>query len=420
MRPEESQEPSAVRKSRPSAFWQVFGTLFVIALVFSGLELWVRMKESRRFGPNSLHSIALRDPFTAWRNNPAYGRVDRRINSQGFRRDDEVSLEKPPNTIRIFLTGGSVAYGWTTGWPEIDNRFDRLYGNQTISSYLERDLNAIYPRRNWEVINAAVVGYQLNLELAQTESVLLRYRPDCIIYLDGHNDLLSLLHNAGRNYDPYVSTPTRSEFELLANPGSLRSLLVFTAAWMRENSALFRKSMDALENTENAEPEHEAGAGRWPNPIRPFDLNLAEQARFQAAEAQLGYYPHLARQIHRLLDLDGAKAIFVLQPELLLTRKRLAGPEPRLHDYLWKNPALFLYAFQQLYPEVAAKMALAAQQDGFVFRSLTGVFDQTTQQTFTDDCHLTPEGNRIIADQLFSLVEGIFEKQAQAPESSAG
>ena len=66
------------------------------------------------------------------------------------------------------------------------------------------------------------------------------------------------------------------------------------------------------------------------------------------------------------------------------------------------------YSFQQLFPEIAARMTAIIREDGFAFLSLTDAFDQTSEQTFSDDCHLTPAGNRIIAERLFQLLKVMF------------
>jgi hypothetical protein len=412
----DAPQVSSPPKPRHYRHVQILLTLGLAVVVFGGAELVVRTKESKKYGPKSMQSIALRDRFTAWRNNPAYGRVDRHINAQDFRRDRDIFPEKPLDTIRIFLTGGSVAYGWSSGWPDIDSRHDQLYDNQTISYYLEEKLNRTHPSRHWEVINAAVVGYQLNLELAQTQSVLLQYHPDAIIYLDGRNDLLSLLRHADGPYDPYASTPTAAEFELLANPGSWKSFLFFTTVWMRENSALFRKLVERVQPVEESPLSTTSTVpGQVGEKIRLFDLDPAERATFANTERQLEFYPHIARQIQRVLNLDGVKAIFALPPDLLLTHKRLTDTELRLLDRLRSNPPLFLYALQELYPELGRKMAAAGQQNDFSFLNLIDVFDQSTGQMFTDDCHLTPEGNRIVVQRLFELLENtLVPKRASA------
>jgi hypothetical protein len=408
----EDLQPPAGTKPRRRVGLQALLTLILVTVVFGGLELVVRIRQSKRFGPRSFRSIALRDRFSAWRNNPAYGRVDRHINAQGFRRDQDVAEEKPPHGRRIFVTGGSVAYGWTTEWPDIDNRFERLDDDQTVSYYLEQMLNAAYPAEHWEVINAAVVGYQLNLELAQTQSVLLRYRPDYIVYLDGRNDLLSLLRSTDETYDPYASTPTLAEFNLLANPGSFRSGLFFLTVWMRENSAFFRALVERAQSLESPPPKRAPGSRPRSGKVRSGDLSQEEFLRFRSLKSQVGFYPRLARQIQRVVSIDGARAIFLLPPELSLTGKVLTEKEQRMLERARGNPTLFLYAFQELYPEISAGMKAAGEQEGFVFENLQDVFDKTSEQTFTDDCHLTPEGNRLVAARVAQLVGRIVTENA--------
>ncbi len=139
------QRPAAPRP-RHYVLWQVLFALIFVTLILGGLELAARIRRYRKLGPKSLHPVGLRDRFTAWRNNPAYGRVDIEHNSQGFRRDRDVSVEKPPNTVRVFLLGGSAMYGEEGGYPEIDRRYSRIYNNQLIDYYLEQKLNQAFPR----------------------------------------------------------------------------------------------------------------------------------------------------------------------------------------------------------------------------------------------------------------------------------
>ena len=47
--------------------------------------------------------------------------------------------------------------------------------------------------------------------------------------------------------------------------------------------------------------------------------------------------------------------------------------------------------------------------------NLAHVVDQTSQQAFTDYAHLTPEGNRIIAEWLFQLIKGMFAGATKPP-----
>lgn len=102
---EERQQAPPAPGPRHGALLQVLITLVFVTAVFGGIEWVVRRREYSKLGPRALNPLALRDQFSAWRNNPAYWRVDRQINGQGFRRDKDVPPEKPNNTIRIFITG---------------------------------------------------------------------------------------------------------------------------------------------------------------------------------------------------------------------------------------------------------------------------------------------------------------------------
>jgi hypothetical protein len=72
--------------------------------------------------------------------------------------------------------------------------------------------------------------------------------------------------------------------------------------------------------------------------------------------------------------------------------------------------ALYSYLFRQVYFEIAQGMSEAAQKDGFLFLNLVDVFDQTPEQTFSDFAHLTPDGNRVIANHLFEFLTDVFSE----------
>jgi lysophospholipase L1-like esterase len=410
-------------KSRLSAGKRVFFVIFnilVVVLFFGGLEFALRRKHSRTLGPRGWRTRALRDPWAAWRNSPYFRDTNgAQHDAQGFRHDGDVSLEKPPNTVRIFFLGGSAAYGDVGGYPEIDPSHGHLYNNQLIDHYLEEELNTAFPSKRWEVINAATMEYRLHQELARIESILLRYRPDYVILMDGYNDLIGL-SSASSNYDAYASTPHLDEFNLLANPTSGTSLLFFTTTWLKANSELFSSLAGRAQGRFTR--GHRKGLGERPafgDPVDRSELTPTEQAEFATAESQLDEYTHVARQINCILELDGIKAVFLLQPALILTHKPLTETEQRMRAYNLRIDGPYLaYTFERLYPRIAGAMQLAAQRDGFSFLDLTSVFDSTPGQTFSDYCHLTAEGNRVIAEQIFRFLQSSLAETASAASRS--
>ena len=65
---------------------------------------------------------------------------------------------------RLFLMGGSAAYGLGGLWPHIQREYAVLKNAETIDAYLERDLAPQFPGRRVEVINAAINSFQVRGE----------------------------------------------------------------------------------------------------------------------------------------------------------------------------------------------------------------------------------------------------------------
>jgi hypothetical protein len=188
--------------------------------------------------------------------------------------------------------------------------------------------------------------------------------------------------------------------------------LFFLADWIHTNSAAFRIMQDHLRSMEVPSRRAERRKGPVSNPVKFSVLTTLEQGTFATAQSQLAFYTHTVQQIRRILDLDGVRVIFLLQPEVFLTHKQLTDSERwMLDDEL--TMAGRTYCFQRLFPQIAASMTTVARQEGFVFLNLIDAFDQASEQTFSDDAHLTPEGNRIVAEQLFWLLKDMFADQAK-------
>ena len=108
--------------------------------------------------------------------------VNYQINSHSFR-GDEFSLEKPDNTFRIFVVGGSTVQGW--GVTE----------QETISNILQKELNELSINKKFEVINAGFGGAWSKDEVKLVENKIIKFNPDLIIVYDGWNDALKQIGN---------------------------------------------------------------------------------------------------------------------------------------------------------------------------------------------------------------------------------
>jgi lysophospholipase L1-like esterase len=334
-------------------------------------------------------------------------------------------VPKPARTVRAFLIGGSAAYGDTGGYPYIDDPCPRIYNYQLIDHYLEAELNHAFPSVRWEVINAAAVGYRLYQQLALVESVLLHYQPDYVILMDGYNDVFQI-QQAPDNYDPYAATPYKDDFEELANPQSLRGLFRMSSILLAQHSALFRSVKDHWSRLANRTTvKHALAQTADFDKVTLQDLSPADQQQFERSRRQIGYYAHTARQINRILRLDGVTPLFLLQPVLILSDKPLTPGERKLREtHLRVIGRASAYTFRELYAVIANDMREAAKQDGFLFEDLSGAIDHTSDQVFTDYCHLTPAANRAIAGRIYANLKDSFvataarygEQHSRAPK----
>lgn len=105
---------------------------------------------------------------------------DLHINSTGFR-NDEITLQKPPNTYRIVILGGSTAFG---DWVAYDHN----------SAKLLQDLLNKHYSKHIEVINAAVSGYNSEQSIIDYTFRITDYKPDMVIMWHGINDMYIRIH----------------------------------------------------------------------------------------------------------------------------------------------------------------------------------------------------------------------------------
>jgi hypothetical protein len=103
-----------------------------------------------------------------------------------------------------------------------------------------------------------------------------------------------------------------------------------------------------------------------------------------------------------ILEDEGIPTIFMLQPMLALERKNLERM-PEIERQLFAfNVASWPPNYEdfllQATPKIAAMIESEVEPTGASFLDLTAIFRESEGQIFTDYAHLTPEGNRILAE----------------------
>ena len=269
------------------------------------------------------------------------------INLLGFRDERQGYVIKAPRTVRIFLTGGSTAWGSGASSQK-----------QTISYLLEHLINTQMSRKTgyrYEVINTAFPAWTTTQEKLLIEQRLVDMHPDVVLMFSGNNDI----HWTREGRDiRWFHSPMDDNHMLLLNE-------------------LYRSS----------------GHPEWtfPAPSLSSPLDCAGLARISA------------RNVEDAAIATGrvkAHLIFALQPNVATTSKRLSVREQRLAEVPNKP------YWESCYRAMRAELSRVGAPN-YRLIDLSRAFGELDDRTelFVDSYHVADLGNRLIAQALAARID---------------
>jgi hypothetical protein len=317
-------------------------------------------------------------------------------NAQGFRRDENTSREKANGTYRIFVMGGSTAYGLGALTKTGRQKYPVIKNDETIDHYLEGFLKDRISQKRVEVINAAITSHFSHHHLIYLNQTVLKYHPDMVIFIDGFNDY----YPSSKDFDQFRDYPYRKWSHLYLDEPTMKAWTAYTGWW------LFRKSHFV----------HLVG-----KMLHPIWLDIqqigAQQNRIDVDEAlsnlSVNADLNFGKMIERnalILRHEGVVPVFTLQPEIEFRQKKTFTEIERnimqeLADHWQEN---FVEFKNQARTIVHDKMVQATQKTGAFFFDLTDIFGDLEGDIYTDHCHLTPIGNKRVAEYLGERVLSII------------
>jgi hypothetical protein len=285
------------------------------------------------------------------------------INRQQFRYRRDLVTPKPPGTCRIFLIGGSTAFGSGASTNET-----------TVGGYLERYLNGEAKEYGcrFEVVTAAACGWASSHERILVENRLIEMEPDVVLALSGHNDVFWGM--------------------LRCNINCYRAIQ--DVYYLRLSNALLQS------NFKDSFPED---LPEWHEPVSAAQTAARLRRNVELTQAAL--------------ERVGADYCFALQPVLSCSRKVRTPRE----EFMAGRPGGFRAVQQQA--EIAARCgecrtALSALKlPHFSFWDLTGVFDgEGGSDVFIDRCHFGDHGHDLIARRLRDLLAPVLRARSKQAE----
>jgi len=290
-----------------------------------------------------------------------------RTNNLGFRNDADIADKKADDEVRVFMVGGSTA--WGAGVRQED----------TYAVILQDILQKALPNKRVSVWIAAVGAYLSTHERIVTVNKLARLEPDAIVQMSGWND----------TYAGY------------------RGFSVMDDRWDYTSSAavLARFHRLFVYDEDNARMMDPGPPTRKDHSLALF--YFADQL-YYAQRLKNARRPHQAVVDDLLTNVRIAKAaippevpyVFALQPTIYATSKTLSEWETQLRE---KNeaatPAYGAYnaAVYSLYRAQLEEKLTSLKVD---FIDLDPAIADEARSVFTDHVHLGDRGNRMLAERL--------------------
>ena len=241
--------------------------------------------------------------------------------------------DKAPETLRIFVQGGSSAAGWPYGF------------GASLAGMLQQRLQASLPERNIEVISTAMTAVN-SYTLMDFADEIVAQQPDAVLIYAGHNEFLGVLGvgsavSAGRTRPvvltylalrdlrilqllkhsyPGLTTPVASKEDPAQSGGTLmrrivgKSHIAFDSPLYHRGEAQFRDNLTVL-----LERYHDAGIPVFIGTLASNEKDLAPFAsRLAEGTDVAAWRRHLETGVDALFDGDTDLASISLEEAMAL------------------------------------------------------------------------------------------------------
>ena len=342
------------------------------------------------------------------------------INSAGFRDRDDISPAKPKEEIRIFLLGGSTAFGY--GSPNnqstisefLEQRLKQRLKQQNTSPDLykpdllpfdkvERAKYLAKPSKikpgNYRVVNAGIPGYASGNELAQLALQVLKYKPDLIVVLDGYEDLML-------SSDREAVQAPQLDLDRDSKPTSFVDYLSHWIEPIENKSYLAKIAQDRwLKDEKDDEKQNFILNEKTSNLVQYLPQDKDELKK------RVDLYVDRQKQILNLSAASQIPLIVAMQPEITgRNPSQLTDLEGKIATELGRT---YIKQVKDSYPvliEATQKLAKAFPKNMKVV-DLYKLTDKYPSPSFIDPIHLNKAANKKVAEQLYYAISSMSKMQ---------
>lgn len=385
-----------------------------------GYQLQFLDSQGRPYGSQGLPGelLATRDPLLGYQLTANQSNAFWSLNAQGFREDDPLSPEKEAGEVRIFILGGSTAFGQlnTNNASTLAHQLETLLTKRieqqrtqpetfqppVLPYWADQVQEALaLPARikdgQYRVINAAVPGYASGNDLAQLMHHVSRYNPDIVIALNGYSDLLLPSTQSG------ADVPGLDALAQNKTPGLLEQLGDRVQSGIDQLKAvqIYRhyRGQSASEALALSTPLNVAATEVQPSLNAYVGKDMAE-----LEQRVLRYRGNLAQMV-QWASGSQKRLIIGIQPEITgRAAESLTSAESAIVGNLNDSYQQWM---QTGYEQLNAQATEVAQQSAnATVVNLYDVYGDFSDQAFQSPTGLTDEATKVLASKLYGTIVG--------------
>lgn len=305
-------------------------------------------------------------PWVIWRSIP-FTSTYLNIDNDGIRRTPNSNCV--PGAYKVFTFGGSTMWGYKVpDWA-------------TVPAYLQDDLSSKMDRPVCTV-NLAQIAFVSKQGLLELMTQLQNGNiPDLVIFYDGANDVFSA-YQSGKTCVHMNLGDITAKFERMDDQPANQFLtwLKNSYSYQLINSLVQRNRQGSATTDQNIINYKTEGV----------DTNTLAN---DISSCYYGNYDY----VKLLADKYGFKFAFFWQPIITIGNKPLTAEEQSIRSEL---PPAYVELFSAAYQKVKASLPQYAN-----VYYIADVLDNQDSQIWMDEAHVTPVGNKLIADEMARLLE---------------
>ena len=359
---------------------------------------------------------AKRNPLLGYQLLPNQSNQFWSLNAQGFREDEALPPKKADGEIRIFILGGSTAFGQlnTSNASTLAHQMETLLTQRIEQQRTKpetfqppvlpywadkvQESLALPPRikdGQYRVVNAAVPGYASGNDLSQLMHQVVRYNPDIVIVLNGYPDLLLPSSQPGADV-PGLEALLQNEA-----PG-----LVSQASDRLQNGIDQLMAVKIYRHYKNrSQPEQPALKAPLNIAATELQPSLNDYVGQDAAELDqrvLRYRENLDQMV-KWASSTQKRLIIGIQPEITgRAADKLTPAEATIVDTLDQSYQQWVKAG---YERLNAQANQVAQQSAnATVVNLYSAYDSFPEQAFQSPTSLTDEATGVLANRLYEAI----------------